>query len=98
MTNITLHIDGVKYFRVTKTVALRKYLCGEELIVAPHKVNPSTRWCNYSTVSNPNRVGDKQDFEKIMNAIRYYNCNPETGYYLSYYVRFENDLRKEDQG
>lgn len=95
MINYTFNINNIKYFRVTKTVALRKYLNGEELIVAPHKVNPSTRWCNYSTVSNFNRVGDKQDFEKIMNAIRYYNCNPETGHYLSYYVRSENDLRKK---
>ena len=89
MINYTFNINNIKHFRVTKTVALKKYLNGQEIIVAPCKMNPSTMWCNYSTISNPNRVAGREDFEKVLNAIRYYNCNNETGRYLSYYIRSE---------
>ena len=69
--------------KVTKALARKMYNEGEEVMIIPNKVRPNGMLASW-TRKPDNEDGD---FEKLCNAIFYYNCSPETGMNLAYYVK-----------
>lgn len=78
-------IDGYK--RITKKEAARRYNAGEIVRICPANVSSVNMWGMFSDTVN-NRTGSIcTEFETVVNAFAYYNCNSETGKYPAYYVR-----------
>ena len=70
--------------KITKALAKKMYDNGEEIMVVPNKVRPNSMLASWTTkpTDDPNA-----DFEKLCNAVFYYNCSPETGMNLAYYAK-----------
>ena len=69
--------------KVWKNYARKAYERGEEVMIIPDKVRPTGILASWQ--QNPNAQAG--DFDKLCNAIHYYNCSPETGTKLAYYVK-----------
>ena len=69
--------------KVTKALARKMYNEGEEVMIIPNKVRPNGMLASW-TRKPDNEDGD---FEKLCNAIFYYNCSPETGMNLAFYAK-----------
>ena len=69
--------------KITKALARKMYNNGEEIMIIPSKIRP------YSMLASWIRKPEQEDgdFEKLCNAIFYYNCSPETGMNLVYYAK-----------
>jgi len=69
--------------KITKALAKKMYEQGHAIMVVPCKVRPDGKLASW--ISKP----DDPDatFEKLCNAIFYYNCSPETGMNLVYYAK-----------
>lgn len=70
--------------QITRGLAKRMYDNGEEVMIVPNKVrtnSPLTCWTT-KPMDDPNA-----DFDKLCNAIFYYNCTPETGMKLAFYAK-----------
>lgn len=53
----------------------------------PNKVLPDNNWIMPTEV-RPDEIENKEDFERIVNSFKFYNCNlPYLGTYVSYYRR-----------
>lgn len=70
--------------RITKGMARKLYNDGKEVMIIPNRVRPTGILANWTT--KPNDDPDA-DFDKLCNAIFYYNCSPETGMKLTYYAK-----------
>jgi len=70
--------------KVTKGMARKLYNDGKEIMVIPNRVRPTGILASWTT--KPNDDPDA-DFDKLCNAIFYYNCSPETGTSLAYYAK-----------
>lgn len=70
--------------KITKALARKMYNNGEEVMIIPNKVRPNGMLASWTT--KPNDDPDA-DFDKLCNAIFYYNCSPETGMNLAYYAK-----------
>ena len=70
--------------KITKALARKMYNNGEEIMIVPNKVRPNGILASWTTkpVDDPSA-----DFDKLCNAIFYYNCSPETGMNLAYYAK-----------
>lgn len=71
--------------RVQRRTAKRLFEEGNEVFITPHKMRFSAQW-------NPPRsitAGSESKFDDIVNSFIYYQCNTETGKYLSFYVKSE---------
>lgn len=70
--------------KVTKALAKKLYDEGEAVLIIPNRIRPTSQLAHWTTkpANDPNA-----DFEKLCNAIFYYNCSPETGMKLAYYVK-----------
>lgn len=70
--------------KVTKALAKKMYDEGHALMVVPCKVRPGSMLSSW--ISKPDN-DPEATFEKLCNAVFYYNCSPETGMTLTYYVK-----------
>lgn len=68
--------------RIPKVEARKLFNAGKTVYLLPSKVGTDSMWVKPHGVNNR----DEQDFEKVINAYRYYNCNIELGRGLHYYV------------
>ena len=75
---------GSKMVKITKALARKMYNNGEEVMIVPNKVRPNGMLASWTT--KPADDPDA-DFDKLCNAIFYYNCSPETGMNLAYYAK-----------
>jgi len=69
--------------KITKGMARKLYNQGEEVMIIPNRIrvdSPLAGW-----IKKPD--DEDGDFEKVCNAIFYYNCSPETGMKLAYYAK-----------
>lgn len=89
-------IDG--YRRITKKEATRRYNAGEMVRICAVNLSPVNMWGAFidaitdsitpiSTDGFNTVVARNKDFNTVVNAFTYYNCNAETGRYPAYYVR-----------
>lgn len=70
--------------KITKALARKMYNEGEEIMVIPNKVRPNGILASWTTKPADDPTAD---FEKLCNAVFYYNCSPETGMTLNYYAK-----------
>ena len=70
--------------KITKALARKMYNNGEEVMIIPNKVRPNGMLASWT--SKP-ADDSSADFDKLCNAIFYYNCSPETGMNLAYYAK-----------
>ena len=67
--------------KITKGMARKLYNDGEEVMIIPNRVRPDGILASWLRKEND------VDFDKLCNAIHYYNCSPETGMTLVYYAK-----------
>ena len=70
--------------KITKGMARKLYNDGKEVMIIPNRVRPTGILASWTT--KPDDDPDA-DFDKLCNAIFYYNCSPETGMKLAYYAK-----------
>ena len=70
--------------KITKGMARKLYNEGKEVMIIPNRARPTGILASWTT--KPNDDPDA-DFDKLCNAIFYYNCSPETGMKLAYYAK-----------
>ena len=75
---------GIVFTRVSKREAEKRFNAGEEICLVPCKVDPRNEWGVLYCVEKDE---EHEDFEKIVNAFSYYNCNSELGNYVAYYTK-----------
>ena len=69
--------------KITKALARKMYNNGEEIMIIPSKIRPNSMLASWIRKTEQ----EDGDFEKLCNAIFYYNCSPETGMNLVYYAK-----------
>lgn len=70
--------------KITKALAKKMYNEGEEIMIIPSRVRPNGMLASWTTKPANDPTAD---FEKLCNAVFYYNCSPETGMSLTYYAK-----------
>lgn len=70
--------------KITKALAKKMYDNGDEIMVIPSRVRPNGMLASWTTKPQDD---PSADFDKLCNAVFYYNCSPETGMTLSYYAK-----------
>lgn len=70
--------------KITKGMARKLYNEGKEVMIIPNRIRPTSMLASWTT--KPADDPDA-DFDKLCNAIFYYNCSPETGTNLVYYAK-----------
>ena len=69
--------------KITKALAKKMYDNGEEVMVIPSRVRPTSLLALWTKKPDDSSV----TFEQLCDIVFYYNCNPETGMTLSYYAK-----------
>lgn len=88
-------VDG--YSRITKQEAARRYNAGEVVRMTACKLSPVNFWGlyadaqkdSYTEVSGDGfntTVARNREFNTVVNAFSYYNCNNEVGRYPAYWT------------
>ena len=70
--------------KITKGLARKMYNNGETIMIIPSRIRPTSMLASW--ITKPTDDPDA-DFDKLCNAIHYYNCSPETGMSLAYYAK-----------
>ena len=70
--------------KITKALAKKMYDNGEEIMIVPNKVRPNSMLASWTTKPTNDT---NADFDKLCNAIFFYNCSPETGMKLTFYAK-----------
>lgn len=70
--------------KITKALAKKMYDNGEEIMVIPSRVRPNGMLASWTSKPADDPTAD---FDKLCNAVFYYNCSPETGMTLNYYAK-----------
>lgn len=70
--------------KITKSHARTLYNAGHEVMILPNKMRTDSFMASWT--SKPANDPDA-DFDKLCNAISYYNCSHETGMQLAYYAK-----------
>lgn len=72
--------------RINKATARKLFSEGKEIWLTACNMRPE-----YGILLNSGYYNDLgRDFDKIVNAFQYYNCNNECGRYPAYYVEGES--------
>lgn len=69
--------------KITKALARKMYNEGSEVMIIPSRIRPNSILASW--IRKPEN--EDGDFEKLCNAVFYYNCSPETGMTLNYYAK-----------
>lgn len=88
------------FIRISKREAERRYNAGETIRFCACKLSPVNIWgcfcdCCREAVSLivsdgfNTIVARNREFETVVNAFRFYNCNGEMGRYPAFYVKME---------
>ena len=75
---------GEKFRRVNKTEARNRAERGESIGVCACNMNPFNPYWSMCAWYHP--IGERDAFDKFVNAYEYCNCSNETGNYAAYYV------------
>ena len=70
--------------KIYKSLARKMWENGEEIMIIPNRIRPNSVLASWTTKPADDPTAD---FDKLCNAIHYYNCSPETGMSLSYYAK-----------
>lgn len=70
--------------KITKTYARTLYNAGKPIMIIPNKMRTDSFMASWQTKPEDDPTAD---FDKLCNAISYYNCSKETGFGLAYYTK-----------
>jgi hypothetical protein len=70
--------------KITRALAKKMYDSGEEIMVIPNRVRPNGILAGWTSKPADDPTAD---FDKLCNAVFYYNCSPETGMKLAFYAK-----------
>ena len=68
---------------ITKGMARKLYNEGKEVMIIPNRIRTDSPLASWTTKPMDDPTAD---FEKLCNAIFFYNCSPETGMKLAFYA------------
>ena len=69
--------------KITKGMAQKLYNEGKEVMIIPDRIRTNSPLASWLVKPADESV----DFDKLCNAIHYYNCTPETGMKLAFYAK-----------
>jgi len=69
--------------QITKGMARKLYNEGKEIMILPNRIKTDSLLASWLVKPTDNSIS----FEKLCDAIFYYNCSPETGTTLVYYAK-----------
>ena len=79
--------------RINKTTAKKLYYAGVDVLFIPCKLNPENNFYYLGIWENKDLAGQYKDFETLCNYFTWYNCRPDTGAYIAFYIKPE-DLKQ----
>ena len=71
--------------KITRTLAKKMYNSGQSVMIVPNRIRPNSVLASW--ITKP--AEEDGDFDKLCNAVFYYNCSPETGMKLAFYAKEE---------
>ena len=77
-----IKVENGVYKRVSKKTARRVYNEGGAVMITAHRLDPWNMFHPAITIPQ-----DDHTFDEWVNDCQWYNCNRETGYYCSYYIK-----------
>ncbi len=86
------------YKRISKPAARKIYNDGGVIRLVPCNIRPVNYWDYYADAQKDQftqvdydgfnaTVARNKEFETVVNAFTYYNCNSETGKYPAFYIK-----------
>ena len=95
MRNRSIILNGEEYQRITKVKALNilgkdktKKIDNFTVYVLPCNLNPSCPFVNgFFEITTDFKYCDFIDYLQEIREIEFYNCNVESGEYLSFYIK-----------
>ena len=73
------------YKKIRKNTARKLFKEGKEICLIPCRARVSM-WIDFYKIQIDRYFSTNRDFDKIVNAFEYYNCNPEMGNYAHFYI------------
>ena len=70
--------------QITRGLAKRMYNNGEEVMIIPNRIRTDSLLATWYGLEHDS---EHWDFDKLCDAIFYYNCSPETGMKLAFYAK-----------
>lgn len=91
----SIFYNGVEYQRITKTKALNilgkdktKKIDNFTVYVLPCNLNPNNPFIHgFFEITTDFKYCDFIDYLQELHEIEFYNCNAESGNYLSFYIK-----------
>ena len=74
------------FVKISKADARKKFAEGKTIYLTASKIRLGNMWVQPVAVDN----SESREFEKVLDAFRYYNCNTECGLGVRYYLKSEN--------
>lgn len=71
--------------KISKTMARTAWMSGDTIVIVPCKCRPDS-FLACKLGGEPAEELTKENFDKLVNAFEYYNCNGETGGRAAYYM------------
>lgn len=90
MNNYTFYKENYTFTRIPKNKAKAAYNNGLTVVFCPCKLQPFGSWGLSMDMNKCNINCNDIDFDKLCNEYEYYNCNSETGKYISFYIPIKN--------
>lgn len=85
-------IDGITYYRISKTTARKLFEDGNLVGICPVNLNPSSFWGGMCTFQKGHKC-ENWSFDDFVNNFIYYNCQmEETGKYPKFFKVVEDDV------
>lgn len=75
-------LDGIRYERISKRDARKYYNRGRRVYCLACNLNPLAPFVHMCDMQYPSRA----DFDTVVNAYEWWNCNNECGRYAAFYV------------
>ena len=88
MNKEIFYYGAYKIMRIQKKKALSTWLKNETLFLLPSNLRPCLSYnpmCTLTEIKPSDGTRTAEDFEKLCNSFRYYNCSNETGLTIKFY-------------
>lgn len=75
------------FTRITRKEARKRYNAGEVIRMCAVKLSPVNMWGCFADCCREALSPRSREFDTVVNAFTFYNCNAETGRYPAFYVK-----------
>lgn len=74
------------FARVTKKQAEKFFLSGKTIRLTSSNLSPTNIWGAFVDINKKIAEENDETLPKILNAFSYYNCNYQSGKYISFWI------------